>query len=410
MRILVVGAGGREHALVWRLSQGGGHELHAAPGNPGIAEAARCHPVPASDPEGLAALCSDIRADLVVPGPEGPLAAGISDLLTARGIPVFGPAAAGARIESSKWFAKEIMQAAGVPTAAGVLCSSPAGVRAVTGGSWGDWVLKDDGLAAGKGVFLPGDGEEADRALRSLFPRGDGRVVVEKRLSGVEVSMMALCSGTEAFVLPPSRDHKRAFDGDEGPNTGGMGAVCPAPRIPDDLGKWAIERVFRPVLAELARRGVEYRGALYAGLMLTPEGPSVLEFNCRFGDPETQAVLPLLQGDAAGAFLSCAEGRPDFSGLSGSSGAAACVVMASAGYPGECRKGFEISGLVPREGVVVFHSGTGMISGRLVTAGGRVLGVTGLGSDLGAALGKAYGAVAGITFEGAFWRRDIGRT
>ncbi len=409
MRILVIGAGGREHALVWRLSRGG-HELHAAPGNPGIAESGRCHPVPASDPEGLAALCSDLRVDLVVPGPEGPLAAGISDLLTARGIPVFGPPAAGARIESSKWFAKEIMQAAGVPTAPGVLCSSPAGVCAVTGGAWSGWVLKDDGLAAGKGVFLPRDGKEADQAFRSLFPRGDGRVVVEKRLSGVEVSMMALCSGTEAFVLTPSRDHKRAFDGDEGPNTGGMGAVCPAPRIPDDLGGWALEHVFRPVLAELGRRGVDYRGALYAGLMLTPEGPSVLEFNCRFGDPETQAVLPLLQGDAAGAFLSCAEGRPDFGGLSASAGAAACVVMASAGYPGECRKGFGISGLVPREGVVVFHSGTGIVSGRLVTAGGRVLGVTGLGSDLGDAIGKAYGAVAGIAFEGAFWRRDIGRT
>ncbi len=414
MRILVIGSGGREHAIVHALSRGGGHELHAAPGNPGMAATCDCHPVRADDIEGLVGLSSRLGADLVVPGPEAPLVAGIADALEAAGTPCFGPSAACAMLEGSKWFAKELMAAAGVPTAPGRLFSTPAGVLEAAGGSWGGWVLKDDGLAAGKGVFLPDGDGEASEALGRLFPGGRGRVVLEKRLHGREVSMMALCSGEEAFVLPPSRDHKRAFDGDRGPNTGGMGAVCPAPGIPEGLSDWALSSVFRPVLEELHRRGTDYRGVLYAGLILAHEGPAVLEFNCRFGDPEAQAVLALLEGDAGAAFLSCARGNPDFSGIGILPGASACVVMASEGYPGAYRSGFRIDGIDSAgdddTGVTVFHAGTAMSDGSLVTAGGRVLGVTGTGAGLGEALAKTYAAVRTITFRGACWRKDIGAT
>jgi len=257
-------------------------------------------------------------------------------------------------------------------------------------------------------VFLP-DGEAgAEDALGRLFPGGGGRVVVERRLCGREVSIMAICSGVEALVLPPSRDHKRAYDGDRGPNTGGMGAVCPAPGIPDGFEDWALSNVVRPVLGELRRRGADYRGVLYAGMILAPEGPSVLEFNCRFGDPEAQAVLALLEGDIGAVFLSCATGKPDFSGIEVLPGASACVVMASGGYPGTYASGFRIDGIDNAGDVTVFHAGTAVSEGRLVTAGGRVLGVTGTGAGLGEALERAYAAVRGITFEGAFWREDIG--
>ena len=362
----------------------------------------------ADDIRGLVDLASRLGADLVVPGPEAPLVAGIADALDASGMPCFGPSAACARLEGSKWYAKELMASAGVPTAPGLLCTTPGEVRSATGGSWDGWVLKDDGLAAGKGVFLP-DGEAgASDALGRLFPGGRGRVVVEKRLRGREVSIMALCSGVEALVLPPSRDHKRAYDGDRGPNTGGMGAVCPAPGIPEGLEDWALSNVVRPVLAELHRRGADYRGVLYAGLILAPEGPAVLEFNCRFGDPEAQAVLALLGGDVGAAFLSCAMGRPDFSGVEVLPGASACVVMASGGYPGAYGSGFRIDGTDRAGDVMVFHAGTAMSDGHLVTAGGRVLGVTGTGAGLGEALRRTYEAVRAITFEGACWREDIG--
>ena len=408
MRILVAGSGGREHAVVNTLSRRGGHDLHAAPGNPGMAAVCECHPVKADDIQGLVALASRLGADLVVPGPEAPLVAGIADALEASGIPCFGPSAACARLEGSKWFAKELMTSAGVRTAPGLLCTTPGEVREATGGSWDGWVLKDDGLAAGKGVFLP-DGEAgAGDALGRLFPGGGGRVVVERRLCGREVSIMAICSGVEALVLPPSRDHKRAYDGDRGPNTGGMGAVCPAPGIPDGFEDWALSNVVRPVLGELRRRGADYRGVLYAGMILAPEGPSVLEFNCRFGDPEAQAVLALLEGDIGAVFLSCATGKPDFSGIEVLPGASACVVMASGGYPGTYASGFRIDGIDNAGDVTVFHAGTAVSEGRLVTAGGRVLGVTGTGAGLGEALERAYAAVRGITFEGAFWREDIG--
>ncbi len=410
MRILVAGAGGREHALAFSLSREGDHELHAAPGNPGMAGICRCHPVKASDIEGIVSLAVELGADLVVPGPEAPLVAGLADSLSEAGIRVFGPCAAGAAIEGSKFFAKEIMLSAGVPTAEGRLCATPGDVLSATGGDWSGWVLKADGLASGKGVFLPGSDAEAAVAMGALFPGGSGRAVAERRLTGREASIMALCSGTRAFVLPPSRDHKRAFDGDTGPNTGGMGAVCPAPGADAGLAEWTLERVIVPVLEELSRRGVDYRGTLFAGLMLTPGGPSVLEFNCRFGDPETQAVMSLVRGDTGAVFASCAEGSPDFSGISVDAGASACVVMASSGYPGAFRTGMPVDGIETREGVEVFHAGTALADGRLVTAGGRVLGVTGTGRDLDEALERAYAEVGRISFEGAFWRRDIGRT
>ncbi len=409
MRVLIVGSGGREHALAWALSREGGHDIHAAPGNPGLARSFECHPVSVSDLEGLAGLAAGLDADLVVPGPEAPLVAGLADILTGMGRPVFGPPAAGAMIEGSKWFAKEIMLRAGVPTAEGRVCSSAAEVIEAAGGDWTGWVLKADGLAGGKGVFLPSCREEAEEALRSLFPGGRGRVVAERRLAGPEVSVMALCSSGRAHALPPGRDHKRAFDGDAGPNTGGMGAVCPPPGLDGGFAGRIAGSVIEPVLREMENRGIRYRGALYAGLILTPDGPRVLEFNCRFGDPETQAVMPLVKGDLAAAMLSCALGEPRFDGLETLPGASACVVMASRGYPGPVSRGVPVEIPELSGGTIVFHAGTALRDGRLVTDGGRVLGVTGLGRTLAEAVESAYEAVGSISFDGAFWRSDIGR-
>jgi phosphoribosylamine--glycine ligase len=397
MKVLVVGSGGREHALAWKLAQSDAlAELHAAPGNPGIAALARCHPIRMNDVEGLLGLCREHELDLVVIGPEAPLVAGVADRLRRAGVTVFGPGAEAARIEGSKSFAKEVMEAAGVPTAAEL-----AAVRAPC-------VVKADGLAAGKGVFVCRTQAEADAAWEQARALGDS-VVVEELLEGEEVSLFALTDGFDTIPLAPAQDSKRLLDGDEGPNTGGMGSYSPTPFLrPEEIDE-LVETVHRPVLAELAARGAPFIGLLYAGLMLTSDGPRVLEFNCRFGDPETQAILPRLEGDFLGALTRAAGGALEGVKLSAGPEAAVSVVLAAAGYPDAPEPGAQIGGIEEAEasGALVFHAGTAVRDGRLVSAGGRVLNVTGLGESVAEARERAYAAVERIDFPGAQFRRDV---
>ena len=419
MRVLVVGAGGREHALAWKISQSPlVDRVYCAPGNPGTASVAENVQVAADDLEGLARWATEARVGLVVVGPEAPLVAGLVDRLGPTGIPVFGPAAAAARLEGSKAFAKDVMEAAGIPTAAHRAFESIEPALAYVRSGGGRWVVKADGLAAGKGVVVCGTVEEAEAALRSiLLDRVHGeagrRVVVEERLEGPEASVIALTDGERLLVLPPAQDHKRIFDGDRGPNTGGMGAFCPTPTVDATLLA-AVERdVLLPAIREMARRGTPFRGALYAGLMLTARGPKVLEFNARFGDPETQPILMRLSSDIVPALLGAARG--DLSGvrLSFDSRAAVGVVMAAEGYPGQVARGDVIEGAEEPfgEGVQVFHAATARgPDGALRTAGGRVLTVCALGQGLGEAAASAYRATARIRFRGCQYRRDIGRT
>jgi phosphoribosylamine--glycine ligase len=397
VKVLVVGSGGREHALAWKLAQSPGlEELHAAPGNPGIARLGACHPVRADDAEALLDLCRLLEIDLVVVGPEAPLVAGLADVLRHAGVPVFGPGAAAAQIEGSKRFAKEAMRAAGVPTAAQL--EEP---RAPC-------VVKADGLAAGKGVWVCRTQEEAEAAWRSARNLGED-VVVEELLDGEEVSLFALCDGHEPFPLPPAHDFKRLRDGDAGPNTGGMGSYSPVTVIGADEVEELVDAVHRPVLRELAARGTPFHGLLYAGLMLTSEGPRVLEFNCRFGDPETQAILPLLEGDFLGALAAATAGSVEDIELTASAEAAVTVVLASPGYPEDPQTGIAIRGAAEAEetGTLVFHAGTAVRGDGLVSAGGRVLDVTATGATLAEARERAYEAVERIDFPGAQYRRDI---
>jgi phosphoribosylamine---glycine ligase len=397
VKVLVVGSGGREHALAWKIAASDAlEELHAAPGNPGIAALAPCHPIRMDDVEGLLGLCRQHEVDLVVVGPEAPLVAGIADHLRAAGISVFGPGAGAARIEGSKSFAKEIMRAAGVPTAAALgEASAPC-------------VVKADGLAGGKGVFVCRAQDEADRAAQQARALG-GEVVVEELLEGEEVSLFALSDGADALPLAPAQDFKRLRDDDEGPNTGGMGSYSPVPFLAPDEIDDLVDLVHRPVLAELAERGTPFVGLLYAGLMLTDDGPRVLEFNCRFGDPETQAILPRLEGDFLGALARAADGALGGIDLSAGPQAAVTVVLASNGYPDDPQAGVPIDGLADAEatGALVFHAGTALRDGRLLSAGGRVLDVTGLGDSVADARERAYAAVEQIDFPGAQFRHDI---
>ena len=402
MKILVVGSGGREHALAWALHRNGANQILVSPGNPGTAEFATNT---TGDPVEIALKES---VDLVVVGPEVPLVNGIADVLEEKGIPCFGPSAQCARLEGSKWFAKEIMAEAGVPTATGKVFTDHASAVDYIGEYPDKFVIKADGLAAGKGVYLPNTRKESDAIIEELFRNGSGTVVVEQRLSGREVSVLAVCNGTDAVVLPPSRDHKRVYDGDMGPNTGGMGAVCPPPDIPFDFGDDVLEKVILPVLRVMKARGTEYRGVLYAGLMITEYGYFVLEFNVRFGDPETQAVLPLVKSSLDQLFLAAARGKK-LPPVEISDGASACVILASGGYPGSYSKGKEITG-IDKVDSLVFQAGTTERNGSLYTAGGRVLGVTALGEDLDEALENAYRDAELIEFEGKHMRRDIGRT
>jgi phosphoribosylamine---glycine ligase len=396
VRVLVVGSGGREHALAWKLKQSPRLEaLHAAPGNPGIARLGECHPVRAEDAEGLLGLCRELGIDLVVVGPELPLVAGLADFLRRNGVAVFGPSKAAARIEGSKSFAKDVLEAAGVPTAARLAVARPP------------CVVKADGLAAGKGVFVCRTQEELEAGLRAGSAFGE-ELLIEELVEGDEVSLFVLTDGHEAAPLAPAQDFKRVGEGDTGPNTGGMGAYSPVPGVGEAEVAELVDTIHRPVLAELARRGSPFSGLLYAGLMLTDDGPRVLEFNCRFGDPETQAILPRLEGDLLETLASVAHGALDEQVAAGSE-AAVTVVIAGGDYPAESDKGTPIAGIEEAEagGALVFHAGTARHGQAVVTNGGRILNVTGLGGDLPSARTAAYEAVDVISFAGMRFRGDI---
>jgi phosphoribosylamine--glycine ligase len=383
--------------LAWALAQSSSiGEIHAAPGNPGIAELGSCHPVRAEDAEGLLGLCRTLDIGLAVVGPEAPLVAGVADELRHAGVAVFGPSAAAARIEGSKSFAKEVLRAAGVPSAGELAAATPP------------CVVKSDGLAAGKGVFVCRTHADVEDALSRVRELGHP-AVVEELLEGEEVSLFAVTDGVGAVPLPPARDAKRLLDGDEGPNTGGMGAFSPVPEVDAWRAEELVEQVHRPVLAELARRGTPFVGLLYAGLMITDDGPRVLEFNCRFGDPETQAILPLLEGDLLEMLAAAAAGELAGTAVAVATDTAVTVVLASAGYPDSSEPGVEIHGIEDARGAgaLVFHAGTARREGALVSAGGRVLDVTGVSSTATEARERAYAAVELIELPGAQFRRDI---
>lgn len=430
MKILLVGNGGREHALAWRLSQSASVAGILCPGgNPGIARHAEVAIPAPKGPDAWAELALRERIDLVVVGPEAPLAEGLADACARRGVRVFGPTQAGARLEASKAFSKEVMLAAGIPTASSETFTELAPAldyaRHLRGADGRTVVIKADGLAAGKGVVIATTLEEIESTLRSFLVDGrfgdaSRRVVIEEFLDGEEVSVLALTDGESVWPLAPAQDHKRIFDGDRGPNTGGMGAYAPAPVASEEVMAAAYGDVLVSAVRELARRGIVYRGVLYAGLMLTRDGIKVLEFNCRFGDPETQVLMPLFEGDLGETLLACAEGRLGKLMLPGASSTgapgvrplhAACVVVASAGYPGDIETGRVINGLDGDFGhdCVVFHAGTRRDEqGRVVTAGGRVLGITAWGLSLQSCLARAYQIASLVSFEGAQLRRDIG--
>ena len=391
--MLLVGSGGREHALAWKLSQASTlEELHAAPGNPGIARLGRCHPVRAEDGEGLLALAGALEIDLVVVGPEAPLVAGVADELRHLGVAVFGPSAGAARIEGSKSFAKEVMRAAAVPTA-----ESLSVARAPC-------VIKADGLAAGKGVFVCLTQEELDAALLSAATFGDS-IVIEELLEGEEVSVFALCDGARALPLPAVQDFKRIGEDDRGLNTGGMGSYSPVAADVESL----VEAIHQPVLDELAARGTPFVGVLFAGVMLTGDGPRVLEFNCRFGDPETQSLLPRLDGDLLELLVAAARGDLSATSMGVGENAAVTVVLAAGDYPAAGDVGTPIEGIADAEatGALVFHAGTALKDDRIVTNGGRILNVTGVDSNVAAARDRAYAACELISFPGMRYRRDI---
>jgi phosphoribosylamine---glycine ligase len=396
VKVLVVGSGGREHALAWKLAQSGRlTELHAAPGNPGIARHGACHPVRAEDGEGLLGLAHSLGVDLVVVGPEAPLVAGVADQLRRAGLAVFGPGAAAARIEGSKSFAKTVMAAAGVPTARTLPVARPP------------CVIKADGLAAGKGVFVCRTQPELDAGLRAAAGLG-GPLVIEELLEGEEVSLLALADGRDAVPLAPAQDFKRLEDGDRGPNTGGMGSYSPVPALDETAAEELLETVHRPVLAELAARGAPFVGLLYAGLMLTADGPRVLEFNCRFGDPETQSILARLDGDLLAALWAAAAGSLDEVELGTTDDAAVTVVLAAERYPERGDAGTPIHGLAEAaESALVFHAGTALRGGSVVTSGGRILNVTGTGTTLRLARERAYAAAGRVSFDGVRYRADV---
>ena len=397
VKVLLVGSGGREHALAWKLAHAPGlTALHAAPGNPGIAQLGDCHPVRAEDGESLLGLARSLDVDLAVIGPEAPLVAGVADELRRNGVSVFGPGRAAARIEGSKSFAKDVMAAAGVPTAETLAVARPP------------CVVKVDGLAAGKGVFVCTTGEELEAGLLAAAAF-QGPIVIEELLLGEEISVFALADGREVVPLAPAQDFKRLGDGDAGPNTGGMGSYSPVPGFGRDEVAELVDRIHRPVVEELARRGSPFVGVLFAGLMLTGDGPKVLEFNCRFGDPETQSIVPRLEGDFLGALA--AAGAGDLAGveLAASDEAAVTIVLASGEYPERSDSGSPIEGIEEAEaaGALVFHAGTARHGDRIVTNGGRVLGVTGRGPTVAAAREQAYAGAERIAFEGVRYRRDI---
>jgi phosphoribosylamine--glycine ligase len=418
-RILVVGGGGRENALAWALARCPGVQgVWVAPGNGGTRELSGCHQleIRESDPDGLLEACREHRVDLVVVGPEAPLADGLADRLRAEGLAVFGPGADGARLEASKQWAKALMQEAGVPTAGHWTAGNREEALAVLEAQGRPLVVKADGLAAGKGVTVADTVLEAREAIKAIFSGRFGTaagrsVVLEERTHGPEVSVFALTDGERMVLLPPAQDHKRIGEGDTGPNTGGMGAYAPAPLL-DAAGLEQVRRlVLEPTLAALRARGISYRGVIYAGLMLTDSGPSVIEFNCRFGDPECETLMPLLGPELAAVLLACALGRLDRAPrLRIEPGCSACVIAAAQGYPGTIRTGDAIeSSLRSSDSLQLFHAGTERgADGRCRTSGGRVLAVVAQAGDFDAAFERAYDGLAQVRFEGITYRRDIG--
>jgi phosphoribosylamine---glycine ligase len=395
MKILVIGSGGREHALCWKLAQSQVVEVYACPGNPGMARVGTCVP---GDPLDAALR---IGADLTVVGPEVPLVAGVVDAFRARGLRIVGPNAEAAQLEGSKIFAKNFFVQRGIPTAAYVTVENTSLARMALGRFGFPVVLKADGLAAGKGVVVAHNAAEAEAALATL----KGRLVIEEFLAGEEVSFIALCDGRDALPLAATQDHKAVFDGDRGPNTGGMGAYCDAGILSEAVTRMVMDRVIYPTV-----EAMNFTGFLYAGLMITADGPKVLEFNVRLGDPETQPLMHRMESDFVPALLAASEGKLAGQKLAWNAGPSVCVVLASAGYPGTYETGKEIRGVQMAEakGVTVFHAGTKMAHGKLETSGGRVLGVTASGTDLPTAIAAAYEGVRHIEFEGMHYRHDIG--
>lgn len=416
MKAAVIGSGGREHTLAWRLSQSPSvDQVYACPGSAAMAACAEVTGINWEDTDQLIDFLKQKQVDVVVIGPEAPLVAGLTDRLERAGLAVFGPSQAAAELEGSKVFAKEIMKKYHIPTAAYDVFTDADEAKAFIRKVGAPIVVKADGLAAGKGVIVAGTVEEAEAAVEDMlrhdhFGAAGHTVVVEEFMSGEEASLLAFVDGKTVVPMIAAQDHKRIFDGDKGPNTGGMGAYAPAPVLTPALQEQAVKTVLEPLVAAMAAEGKPYKGCLYAGLMITDEGPRVVEFNARFGDPETQVVLPLLEGDLGKIVLACAEGKLSPAMVSWRQESAACVVMASAGYPESSHKDDLITGdLSLTEDTWVFHSGTVCREGQFYTAGGRVLGVTARAEDLQGALDKCYTRVKSICFEGAQFRRDIGQ-
>ena len=412
MNILVIGSGGREHALCWKLSESPQTEqIYAIPGNPGMGASAA---IALDDHAAILRFVKEHEIGLVVVGPEVPLMNGLVDEIEAAGIRAFGPRANAAEIEGSKSFAKDLMKKYGIPTARYEVFTAAEPARAYIRQEGAPIVVKADGLAAGKGVIVAMTEQEALDAVDAImedhsFGDAGARVVIEEFMEGEEASLLAFTDGTTIRPMISAQDHKRAYDGDRGPNTGGMGTYAPAPVMTPEMTERAVEEILKPTIAAMAKEGRVYRGCLYLGLMVTADGPKVVEFNARFGDPETQVVLPLLDSDLVAIMCACADGTLADVPIRWKEGAAVCVVLASGGYPGHYDKGQEIHGLADAEamGALVFHAGTAMKDGKLVTNGGRVLGVVGRGTDISSAVDSAYAAATKISFKDAYYRKDI---
>lgn len=418
MKVLVVGSGGREHALVWKIAQSPlVKKIYCAPGNAGISAQAECINIKADDIPGLLDFASKNKVDLTVVGPELPLTLGIVDEFSKKGLKIFGPTKDGARIEGSKVFAKELMRRYGIPTAEFRTFTERNEALDYILEKGTPIVIKADGLAAGKGVVIVRSMNEARKAIddimvKKIFGDAGKKVVIEECIEGEEVSVICITDGEDFVLLPSSQDHKRLYDNDKGPNTGGMGAYSPVPFFNDSISKKVINRIIKPLISAFSKDGVKYTGALYAGLMMRKDNPYVLEFNCRFGDPETQPIMMTIKSDIVEIMLSTVEGRISKTRIESNNNSAVCVVMASGGYPGEYKKGFEIRGIdrvKELKDIVVFHAGSAFKDGKIITAGGRVLGVTGVGNDLNSAIDRTYKAVSMITWEGVHFRKDIGR-
>lgn len=417
MKILIIGGGGREHALAWKIAQSPKvTHLFCAPGNPGTAQVATNIDLAADDLDGLLHFALEQSIDLTVVGPEQPLVLGLTDLFKEKGLKVFGPSKAAAQLEGSKTFSKDLMQKYGIPTAAYAAFKNADEARVYLKGK-GPQVVKADGLAAGKGVFVCANEAEAVNAVGQImndkiFGESGSRIIIEERLEGQEVSLLAFTDGTTVLSMEAAQDHKAVFDGDRGPNTGGMGAYSPTPIFTPELKQQVIDQIMVPAVNGMRADGIPYQGVLYAGLMITPNGPKTLEFNARFGDPETQPLMMRMQSDIVPIMEACADGTLESCSLVWKPDAAVCVVMASEGYPGSYEKGRPIRGLDQADslsGVTVFHAGTKQAGNDIVTSGGRVLGVTALGGKVQKAIERAYQAVDKIQWQGAQFRKDIGQ-